>query len=117
VAAAAIAVVATAVPWHRSGTLTGVFTAWRPGLDPWATTAAVASTLALVALGLALRPRHTRRWSAVGSALALVAVLATVFSLLRAPDFFSVTPAPLVTLAAAGVAALLAVLVSRRHRA
>jgi hypothetical protein len=116
VGAAIVATLATVAPWHRSGTLTGVFTAWR-GLDPWATTAAVATMLGLAAFGLALRRRLARRWAAAAAAAEVVAAGATVISLMRSPDFFSATPAPTVIVVASGLAALLGVLVSRRHRA
>ena len=112
-----VALLATLPPWHRSGTLTSALSAWRPVLDPWATIGSVAVALAAAALLVALRPAHARGWSTGGGVLAAAGALATLVSVVRAPDFFTATPAPFVTLMAASAGAILAGLVARRQRA
>lgn len=95
-----IALVATIPPWHRSGVLTSVLSAWRP-TDPWA----MVACLALVA-GTLLAGRMAVRGGPVWLRPASVAAagtggVATIVALLRAPDYFSPTPAPFVVLALA----------------
>lgn len=93
-----VALVATAPPWHGEGELTGVLSAWRPGLEPWA----FVSCLSLLgAAVLALTPLFARfgsraRVAAAYASLAVLAVVAAAVTLVAAPDFFSPTPAPFV---------------------
>ena len=112
-----LALVATIPPWHRSGTLTSTLSAWRPSLDPWATIGSVTVALAAAVLLVALRRAHARGWTSAGGGLAAAGAVATLVSLVRAPDFFTATPAPFVTLLAAAAGAILAWLVAKRHRA
>lgn len=113
-----VALLATIPPWHRSGPLTEVLSAWRPGPQPWPL---IASLGALVALAAALAPVATRRISARAgaAACALVASLAGVaaaLALAASPDYTSPTLAPFAVLAAAGSAAILGFASSRRAR-
>ena len=106
-----IALLATVPPWHRSGTLTGTFTAWRPGGEIpvlLAVLSTVAATVALVVGAVTLRRSPGKVLIAVAG-LSLVAAGSTAFSLLRAPDFYAFTPAPFVALAASTAAAAAAV--------
>ncbi|HEV3475274.1 MAG TPA: hypothetical protein VG602_07910 [Actinomycetota bacterium] len=89
---------ATVPPWHGEGELTGVLSAWRPGLEPWAMAACVslllAAALAVTPLALRSGPRPL---IVVGYALtAVLAAAAAAVTLVAAPDFFSPTPAPFV---------------------
>ena len=103
-----VAVASTIPPWHRSGTLTSLFSVWRPLPDIWSTLAAVASVAATAVLLFALvRRSGSRRLRLAWALLAGAAAASTLITLLRAPDFFSTTAAPMVMLAAAGGAALL----------
>jgi hypothetical protein len=104
-----LALASTFPPWQGEGELTGVLSAWRPGLEPWA----LAACLSLLAgAALALTPLVLRRGpgplTAAGYAtMAVLGAVATAVTLVAAPDFFSPTPAPFVAaalaLAAAGV--------------
>lgn len=101
-----VALVGTIPPWHRSGVLTSVFSAWRP-TDPWAMVACMALGMGgLLAVGMAVRGRPA--WLRPASAgAALAGGVATIVALLRAPDYFSPTPAPFAVVAVAlGVAAI-----------
>lgn len=94
------ALAATTPPWHRSGVLTSMLSAWR-ATDPWALVACLGLvTGALLAGRMALRggPAWLRPASA---AAALAGGVATIVVLIRAPDYFSPTPAPFVVLALA----------------
>ena len=101
-----VALAATIPPWHRSGTLTGSFSAWRPGteLPVFLAVLALVAAIGLVA-GSALRRVPVR--SGTVAALATFSAGATAFSLIRAPDFYAFTPAPFVTMGASLVGAAL----------
>jgi hypothetical protein len=106
-----IALLATVPAWHRSGTLTGTFTAWRPGGEIpvlLAVLSTVAAAVALVVGAVILRRLPGTVLIAVAG-LSLVAAGSTAFSLLRAPDFYAFTPAPFVALAASTAATAAAV--------
>lgn len=96
----ALALVATAPPWHGEGELTGVLSAWRPGLEPWAFVSCLsllgAAVLALTPLVVRIESRA--RVSAGYASLAVLAVVAAAVTLVAAPDFFSPTPAPFVVM-------------------
>jgi hypothetical protein len=101
-----LALVATLPPWHRSGVLTSALSAWRP-TDPWAMVSCLALAVGtLMAVGTAVRGRPA--WlgpASTGAALAGGA--AAIVALLRAPDYFSPTPAPFAVVALTlGVAAI-----------
>lgn len=95
-----VALAATIPPWHRSGVLTSVFSAWRP-TDPWAMATCLALCAGALQAGLmAIRGGSAwLRWASAGVAMA--GAVATIVALLRAPDYFSPTPAPFVVLALA----------------
>jgi hypothetical protein len=101
-----VALAATIPPWHRSGTLTASFSAWRPGseLPVFLAVLALVAAIGLVAASL-LRRVPVR--SGMVAALATFSAGATAFSLIRAPDFYAFTPAPFVTMGAALVGAAL----------
>jgi hypothetical protein len=112
-AAAAIllgaALLATLLPWHRFGALTGMLSVWWLPSDPWPFLSGLLILIAAVAAGLVL----LRRWPTVlrYSALAYPAVAAgaagaVAVALVRAPDFTSNTPAPYVALIGSAGAAL-----------
>jgi hypothetical protein len=106
-----IALVATIPPWHSSGTLTGTFTAWRPGGEIPVLLAVLSTVVAAVALfvGAAILRRLPRAVLIAVAGLSLLAAGLTAFSILRAPDFYAFTPAPFVTLAASMAAMAAAV--------
>ena len=112
-----VGLLATAVPWHRSGTLTSPFSAWGPR-DLWPFLACLGllggSAAALMPLILGKGPN--RRTSLIYTALAAIAAVATARTVFGAPDYFSPTPAPFIALGAAVAAALLGVLRLRRLR-
>lgn len=104
-----IALLATLLPWHRFGTLTGVLSAWRLGPDPWPFLAAVLLlAAAALAAGVVFRrwPRLLRSSAIAYSTLALAGSAAAGVAILRSPDFASHTPAPYVALFGAFGAAL-----------
>jgi hypothetical protein len=105
-----IALIATVPPWHRSGTLTGTFAAWRPSGEMPVLLAVLSIVAAAVSLfvGAAIRRRLTGTVLIAVAGLALVAAGSTAFSVLRAPDFYAFTPAPFITLAASTAAVLAA---------
>jgi hypothetical protein len=108
---------ATALPWHRFGALTGILSAWRPGPDPWPLLATLLLLLATIAAAVVLLRRWPAilRYSAVTyTVVGAAAALAVVVALLRAPDFASHTPAPYVALLGAMGAALVGVVRLRR---
>jgi hypothetical protein len=107
--------IGTVPPWHRSGTLTNPLSAWSFGLDGWAAIAslALAGAVALTAVAL-FRPSGASKGLLGAGALSGFSAVAVVITLARAPAFFSVTPAPLVTLAC--TAALAALAAGRRLR-
>jgi hypothetical protein len=95
-----LALAATAPPWQGEGELTGLLSAWRPGLEPWALVSCVSLLGAAV---LALAPLVLRSGPGVAVAagyasLAFLAVGATAVTVVAAPDFFSPTPAPFVVI-------------------
>jgi hypothetical protein len=103
------ALLATLLPWHRFGALTGMLSVWRLHSDPWPFLSGLLILIAAVAAGLVL----LRRWPTVlrYSALAYPAVAAgaagaVAVALVRAPDFTSNTPAPYVALIGSAGAAL-----------
>ena len=93
---------ATIPPWHRSGSLTSALSAWSFGLNGWAAfgCVALAAGAAALLLGL-LRPATVSRATLVAVTLSLVSATAMGIALLRAPAFFSSTPAPFIALAGA----------------
>jgi hypothetical protein len=101
-----VALAATIPPWHRSGTLTASFSAWRPGTELPVFLAVLALVVAIgLVAGSALRRVPVR--SGPVAALATFSAGATAFSLIRAPDFYAFTLAPFVTMAASLVGAAL----------
>jgi hypothetical protein len=99
----ALALVATVPPWQGEGELTSILSAWRPGLEPWALVACV-SVLAAAALALAPVVVNNGPGALLVVAYASLGILAagaTAVTLVAAPDFFSPTPAPFVTIALA----------------
>ena len=107
---------ATLPPWHRSGTLTSAMSAWSFALDGWAALGC-ASLAGAAVLGLLALVRPTRGISAAAVALSAASALAIAVALLRAPAFFSSTPAPFLALAAGAAAAVVGLfsLVRRPH--
>ena len=90
--------IATLPPWHRSGTLTSMLSAWNLTLDGWAGLGCVAvAGSAVAALIGVLRPSTRARILALS--LSSLASLAIVVALARAPEFFSSTVAPFLALA------------------
>jgi hypothetical protein len=102
-----IAGIATIPPWHRSGTLTTRLSAWTFGLDGWAALACATLAAALVLTLVAVLRRGAAPWVlAAGGILSGLSAISVLVALMRAPEFFSATLAPLVTLAGtAGAAA------------
>jgi hypothetical protein len=98
-----LALLATVPPWHRSGTLTSVLSAWRPGAQPWSLVACIGLVAALSAvLGPVVLGRALSRPIAAAYALmAALAATATLITLAVAPDYISPTAAPFGALAAA----------------
>lgn len=112
-----IGLLASIPPWHRSGTLTSVFSAWRPVPDPWSMVASALVAAAGVLCALALRRRRaSRAWALSWALLALVAALTVVLDLMNAPNFFRVTAAPAVMATAATLAGVLGMVRARRLR-
>ena len=101
-----VALAATIPPWHRSGTLTASFSAWRPGLE-LPVFLAVLALVAAIGLLASSALRRTPVPSGTVAALAIFSAAATTFSLIRAPDFYAFTPAPFVTMGASLVGAAL----------
>lgn len=113
-----IALLATIPPWHRSGPLTEMLSAWRTGPQPWPF---VASAAALVAFGVALVPLASRRLSlhTVARTYAVVGTVAaagSVIALAAFPTYTSPTLAPFAMVAVTGSAAVLGFARSRRPR-
>lgn len=113
-----IALLATIPPWHRSGPLTEMLSAWRTGPQPWPL---IASAAALVAFGATLAPLVSRRISlhAVARTYAVVgtvAATASAIALAAFPTYTSPTLAPFVMVAVTGSAAVLGFTKSRRPR-
>jgi hypothetical protein len=102
-----LALVATFPPWHRSGVLTSVLSAWRP-TDPWAMVSCLALGVGtLLAVGTAIRGRRPAWLGPASAGAALAGGAAAIVALLRAPDYFSPTPAPFAVVALTlGVAAI-----------
>jgi hypothetical protein len=120
-AAAAIllstALLATLVPWHRFGTLTGALSAWRLRPDPWPFLAGIlllaATALAWVVV-VRRWPRLLRSSALAYTALAAAGTVAAGVAILRSPDFASHTPAPYVVLLSAVGAAIVGFVRLRR---
>jgi hypothetical protein len=99
----ALGLLATVAPWHRSGTLTSVLSAWRLGSPPWSLVACIgllggaAAALGPVALGRI----PSRPVAGAYGLLAALAAIATVITLAAAPEYISPTLAPFGALAAA----------------
>ena len=113
----ALALAATILPWHRSGTLTRPFSAWRPLPE----VAVLVAVLALIVAGGlllagALRGRLPGGLMGALAGLCLVGAAATAVSLVRAPDFYAFTPAPFVVLGASIMAAVAAFATLSRGR-
>ena len=113
-----IGLLATIPPWHRSGPLTELLSAWRTGPQPWPL---VASVGALVALAVAMAPLASRTISlrAVAGTYALaggVAGAAAALALAASPDYTSPTLAPFALVSVAASAAVLGFARSRRPR-
>lgn len=104
----ALALVATIPPWHRSGTLTSVLSAWRPGAQPWSLVACIGLVAAVAtALGPVAVGRVPTRAAAAGYALmGALASAAAVVSLAAAPEYISPTVAPFGALLAAAAASV-----------
>jgi peptidoglycan/LPS O-acetylase OafA/YrhL len=112
-----VGLMATIPPWHRAGSLSGTLSVWTPsGEMPVFVAVLALAGAAVLTIGPALWRRPSRRQAAAAAALSLVAGGAIAFSLLRAPDFFSFTPAPFVTLGAAAVGAILCGIRAQRLR-
>jgi hypothetical protein len=92
-----VGLAATLPPWHRSGTLTSVLSAWNFTLDGWAGLASVALGLSAAAMLLGL-VRPSSRANAAAVILAGFASVGIVVALARAPEFFSATAAPFLAL-------------------
>ena len=113
-----IGLLATIPPWHRSGPLTELLSAWRTGPQPWPL---VASVGALVALAVVMAPLASRTISlrAVAGTYALaggVAGAAAALALAASPDYTSPTLAPFALVSVAASAAVLGFARSRRPR-
>jgi hypothetical protein len=96
-----VALLATLLPWHRFGTLTGMLSAWRLGPDPWPFLAGLlVLAAAALAAGVVFRrwPRALRPSAIAYTTLALAGAAAAGLAILRSPDFASHTPAPYVAL-------------------
>jgi hypothetical protein len=110
------AAISTIPPWHRSGTLTGPLSAWSFGLDGWAASSCVALAAALIlAFASILRPVGASRGLLASGIFAAASAGAIAVTLARAPEFFSATPIPFVTLACTATAAALAIVRRFRH--
>jgi hypothetical protein len=114
----AIGLLTTIPPWHRSGPLTELLSAWSAGPQPWPL---IASMGALAGLGVALAPLASRtvllRTVARTYALAGgVAAVAAVLALAASPDYTSPTLSPIAMVVMGGSAAVLGFARSRRPR-
>jgi hypothetical protein len=109
--------IATTLPWHGSGTLTSPFSAWA-ARDLWSFLACLClSGGALAALGPILLGRGpSRRASLASTFLAAIAAVATAWTLIGAPDYFSPTPAPFIALGGAVAATAVGAVGRRRFR-
>jgi hypothetical protein len=97
----ATALLATLLPWHRFGTLTGMLSVWRLSPDPWPFLAGIIllGATALAAMVVVRRwPRVLRSSALAYTALAGAGTAAVGVAILRSPDFASPTPAPYVAL-------------------
>lgn len=92
----AVGLLLTVPPWHHSGPLTEVLSAWRPGPQPWPLTASIAAVVGLaVALApVALRTPSSRALTWSSALAATVAAAAAALALAASPDYTSPTPAP-----------------------
>jgi hypothetical protein len=113
-----IGLLATIPPWHRSGPLTELLSAWRTGPQPWPL---IASVGALAGLALAMAPLASRTHSlrTVARMYALaggVAAAAAALALAASPDYTSPTVAPFALVAVAASAAVLGFARARRPR-
>ena len=113
-----LALLLTIPPWHRSGPLTELLSAWRPGPQPWPLLASIGT---LVALGLAVAPMAmgTLPLRTITASYALVATIATaaaVVALAASPDYTSPTPAPFAMAALTASGAALGLVRARRLR-
>jgi hypothetical protein len=112
-----VGLLATAVPWHRSGTLTAPFAVWVPRAGaPFLACLGLLAGSAAALVPAILGNSPGRRASLIYTALAAIAAVATARTLIGAPDYFSPTPAPFIALGAAVAAALIGVLRLRRLR-
>lgn len=112
-----VGVAATVPPWHRSGTLTSVLSVWRPTPDTWSFVAAVCITLAGVICAISLRRRRRAAgWPVAWATAAWLGSAAALISLIRVPDFFTVTAAPMAVMLAAAAAGVLGLVRTRRLR-
>ena len=109
---------ATFPPWHRSGTLTSVLSAWRVPLDGWAALGCIAlAAAAALMLPTLLRPSAGTRKRVAVLALSALSAFAIGIALVRAPGFFSSTAAPYIAGAAGfGAGAVTASSLVRRPR-
>jgi hypothetical protein len=107
----ALALLATVAPWHRSGTLTSVLSAWRPGGQPWSLVACIGLVAALSAIlgPMVLGRAPSRPLAAAYALMAALAAVATIITLAAAPDYISPTLAPFGTVAAAAGASAVGV--------
>jgi hypothetical protein len=110
-----LAVLATILPWSRTGVGSGAFGAWT---DPprWSTLVAIAAVAALLlALARGLAPAAGTTWNAVAVVAAGLVAAGAALSLLRPPDFSAPWLGPWVALAA-GLAAGIASWVALRRQ-
>ncbi len=112
-----LALLLTIPPWHRSGPLTEMFSAWRAGPQPWpllSSAAALGAFLAALApTVIALPPWTTARAYAI---LGTVAAVAATVALAASPDYTSPTPAPFAMVVVTASGAALGFTRSRRPR-
>jgi hypothetical protein len=97
-AALVVGLVSTVPPWHRSGTLTSILSAWNFTLDGWAGLgcAALAASVVILLIG---RLRPSTGGTIATATLSGLSALSILVALARAPEFFSATAAPFVALA------------------
>lgn len=113
-----LALLLTIPPWHRSGPLTEMFSAWRAGPQPWPLLSSVAALGAfLAALAPALIPTLPR-WTAARAyaIIGTVAAVAAIVALAASPDYTSPTPAPFAMVVTTASGAALGFTRSRRPR-